>query len=127
MCLSLRAEHTTPYNNKKFRWKYAECYERTGRLSAPYAGRKYAPTGEWMTATKSRQYVTYSRNDIGFHVFITKTDAERERNNRGLFHCRVIKVEVEDFIASGYFSHRKTETWKKMRVVKVLPRINLTT
>jgi hypothetical protein len=119
MCLTPRVEESVPYNNNKFRWKvvYIE-KNRRGKLccSGLYTGKKYDKLNKWMKATRDPSYHKASHN-IGFHVFITKKDAQ-DRCNRDT--SVVVKVEVDKLVASGTFDSTRSETWKRMRIVEIL-------
>jgi hypothetical protein len=124
MCLTIISgkDHKTPYNNKKIRWKYVfRGLAKKGEYTAPHAGMEYAAKGIWMHATDAFRDTFHGdpRYDIGFHVLITRESA-RQCSGSGLYTCgneRVVKVEVDGFIASGMFGGHKTETWKRMRLI----------
>lgn len=124
MCLTLVSskDHKTPYNKKKIRWKYVFRSQTVkGKYTAPHAGITYLPKGEWMVANDDQRDTFYGdpRYDIGFHVLLTRK-AARQCAGSGLYTSgneRVIKVEVDGFIASGVFGAHKSETWKRMRIL----------
>lgn len=127
MCLTPRVEESVPYNNNKFRWKvvYIEKNER-GELSCwgPYTGKKYNKLNKWMKATYDPSYPKASHN-IGFHVFVTKKDAQRRCDK---WNTRVVvKVEVDKLVASGTFVSTRSETWKRMRIVEIPANAKVTT
>ena len=122
MCLTItpRRDHTVPYNNRKIRWKYALCNLQTKERTAPHAGMVYAPKGKWMVATNDFCNILYGNPsyNVGFHVLITRQSArDCSFNICGVGAERVIKVEVDGFIAAGMFGGHKTETWKRMRIL----------
>lgn len=115
MCLIPRKNCDVPYNRKKIRWKFAymENYDAE-HIVAPYTDEKYAPIGKWMTARNlgPSMYHFVGKHNIGFHVFVNKCAAKK---HGGL----LLKVEVDEFVASGKFGYRQTETWKRMRILEI--------
>jgi len=118
MCLTLREKYTEPYNRKKFRWKMVRVeFDDKGKpsYSGPYTYIDYVNPHKWRTAERY-----YGKpdvpHDIGFHVFVTKKDAIEHASH--FKTRRVVKVQVSGFNASGTFNNKKSETWKKMRIVK---------
>jgi hypothetical protein len=125
MCLTLRhALGDVPYNKTKFRWKFMVYNKKTNKLTAPYVGGRYAyPEKKWMRATHNSTFdFKPDLHDVGFHVFVTKRDAQARLNKSRFsdYGGILVKVEVDEFIASGTFGGRRSETWKKMRVVECL-------
>jgi hypothetical protein len=116
MCLEPRKENSDkPYNESKFRWKIASRY--IDKLISSYRGYIYK-NNQWMIA-KGNPNGSLSSRDIGFHVFITRDDARNYKKSRSwMDECVVIKVEVREFNTSGHFKGYRSETWKKMKVLK---------
>ena len=121
MCLDLRKDCGVPYNGSKIRWKIASVrVNKLGRTCyrGPYTNKEYSRPGVWMNATRDYSYDTPSPTDIGFHVFTSRRAArltkQRFVSNEGI---KVVKVEVDGFIASGEFRYEQSETWKKMRIL----------
>jgi hypothetical protein len=121
MCLTLRkTDSDKPYNQSKYRWKFVAPSTRPNILRAVFANRVYSPIGKWMRAVHDYGCIGQDSDaDIGFHVYLTEEDARRGMN-KFRFNYPLAKVEVDKFIASGTFHKRKSETWKRMRIVKVI-------
>ena len=64
----------------------------------------------------SEKWLMRSFRDIGFHVFVTKSDAIKYAQGS----CRVIvQLEVRNHNASGEYGQYRCETWGKARILKV--------
>ena len=118
MCLKLRTDHTVPYNDSKIRYKFASGHDKY--IFAPFTSVVYAPIGQWAIAEHNYKHDPEALpHDVGFHVF-TSQDSAIAIALMSLYDVMVIKVEVDDFIASGTFNNAETETWKKMKILKVI-------
>lgn len=117
MCLDLRHKSFEPYNQSKFRWKIVakfkdEKYHEDYQL---YRGNRYNPRGQWNEAQGNES----NRETFGFHVYVTRKDARSEADSmRKCGILRVVKVEVEGFLASGHFDGIRAETWRRMKILE---------
>lgn len=116
MCLELRRESNKPYNKSKFRWKVIEKFRHENYHAdyQVYQGSQYNPRGQWNEALGDPE----AREFFGFHVFVTKKDARAERRFLKAFHTAVVKVQVDGFLASGIFDGRRSETWRRMKILR---------
>ncbi len=138
MCLNLRKDFKSPYNNDNIRWKIAlinPCQAPDlplKQLVSYYRGYMY-DLGKWIKAFNQQDIKEYNkelcepahafqdwRRMFGYHVFLTKIGARRRLSRPHHYQSVLMKVEVKGFVASGMFNKVKSETYRYMRVVEVL-------
>ena len=124
MCLHLRDKHEVPYNKNKTRWKVVKSrVNKAGRecYRGPYTNVQYSKVGVWMRSTRDYSYYQPNPTDIGFHVFVTKRAAEDRAkcfyDDAGKANGKVVKVEVDGFVASGTYGINRSETWQRMKIL----------
>lgn len=118
MCLTNVKSSKKPYNNKNIRWKVVEKLD-DGRLSSIFKPTIWSP-GAIKVARKREAGPPY---DTGFHVFVTREDARRYRNERTLNNDYgnwvVIKIAVSGFVAAGEWEeYGRSETWTKAKLIE---------
>lgn len=120
MCLTLDSSNIAPelpIKEGNIRWKVLDLHPLYYRLESPYFGSCVWNLNVWKTARNYNSLNT-RRQDIGFHVFLTKKDAVYYAQPRQV----IVKVEVEQHNYSGLAlinKKLKTETWKRARVLEV--------
>lgn len=117
MCLSLRIGSEKPYNKSKIRWKQAEFLVRNGRICilSYFQGSVYKPNS-WMRSSAKGDI-----RNVGFHVFVNRDSCAKPSSSE-LSECGIVtlKIKVDGFFRSGSFGRHKSETWKYMRIVKII-------
>ena len=123
MCLIKRFWSFLPYNRSKYRWKIMSVNNRLGdeHLFLMSLHQYFGWTlNKWEESyDRSKFWNKAAKHDVGFHVFLENKMVEATAFGKSLVFA---KIEVQGFIASGYWSFDRTvkeETWKKARVVQV--------
>ncbi len=88
---------------------------RAGRILAPYLGNRYSRKG-WMIAKGN----WYDPTTFGFHVFTSLKSCGKIFNIHPGSKKVKLKVEVDGFLRSGTFVGKPSETWREMRILKVI-------
>lgn len=128
MCIITRsADYDKPYNSSKVRWKVLRVQtEKKPELRSIHMG-----ATKWNIGTEKRAVSARSLaqpQDIGFHVFLTKTAAieSTKKYNDGIEYYGqivVVRLEVDRFNHSGTWrqgdGYVKNETWRRARLTNV--------
>lgn len=128
MCLNLRKDYHKPYNKSNIRWKLG-IFDKE-ELTSFYRKQKYEKN-EWMVAFNTCDlnlfkkyetewginYVSNWRTKYGFHTFLDKKSIKVVKSG-----AVILKLDCQDFIASGTFFGKKSETWRKMRIIEIYDR-----
>ena len=121
MCLTLRKNHNRPYNRGFIRWKLVRVGPKGG-ITTPYQdtrlhAKKYNYAKKQFTWDFEGEKWSEDPRISGFHVFTSKRTADEHREC--WVHIRTAKVLVKGFKASGTFDCLRSETWSKLRIIKI--------
>jgi hypothetical protein len=141
MCLSLRDNHTEPYNDSRIRWKVLE-FAKDSRCRA-YIESLFYPC-RWKIGAQKRAKKPLSDHDSNIHVLLHKSDAQhiarfrervgasntfgeikrllREGSDLSDLACVVVRLEMGGFVASGVWKYAgccQSEVWRYARITDV--------
>ncbi len=121
MCLKLNNAPREPLRKGNVRYKVLIKSHFTKNLSSPFRGFVWQRNKEYRANNMSIAGLRCEYVDDGFHVFVTKKDADawRCRSSRRV----VVAVHVRGHIASGTwqvgYGNIPSETWKYAKLVRV--------
>ncbi len=131
MCLDRHRSHplNRPFNRSRIRWKAAMLIDgrhlepsEPAYLRARYKRRAVYRLDKWMKAKGQNNDWAHT----GFHVLLSLGKCQSTQNDTNTskwhanFHVIRIKVEVRGFLAAGHFDYANSETWRYMRILKII-------